>query len=92
MVFNVYNQSFYQYFLEWDEKDKDNKVITIDRFLERQKNLKIVTTSPFLVGHKEELCSILWGFKNTSYNDKIQKSNDLLRDKTNEYITQEGIS
>ena len=92
MVFNVYNQSFYQYFLEWDEKDKDNKVITIDRFLERQKNLKIVTTSPFLVGHKEELYSILWGFKNTSYNDKIQKSNDLLRDKTNEYITQEGIS
>jgi len=61
MVFNVYNQSCYKYFASWDETNDDVSTNTIDRYLEREASITVLTTCPFLVGHKEDLYSTLWG-------------------------------
>lgn len=81
MVFNVYNASCYELIDAWDERNHDVLANTIDRFLERQGKLRVMTTSPFLVGHKEDLHSTLWGAQNTIYSELMSKSAGLLRDK-----------
>ena len=73
MVFNLYNESVYQYLIDWNEKDSDVQKNTIDRALESH-DLKIAATLPFLVGHKEDLQSTIWGFNNTQYSDLIKLS------------------
>lgn len=73
MVFNLYNENVYQYLIDWDERNCDVKTNTIDRALESH-DLRIATTLPFLVGHKEDLQSTIWGFNNTQYNDLIKSS------------------
>lgn len=85
MVFNVYNASTYDAIASWDERNRDSATNTIDRYLERSRSIKVVTTLPFLVGHKEELHSTLWGFQNTEYASLIAASNTLLTDKLVEY-------
>lgn len=85
MVFNVYNASTYDAIASWDEGNRDAATNTIDRYLERSRSIKIVTTLPFLVGHKEELHSTLWGFQNTQYASLIAASTTLLRDKLDGY-------
>ena len=80
MVFNTYNQSAYSKIYSWDENDRlfHN---TIDRYIELHGGIQGVITSPFLVGHKEDLVSILWGQQNTMYKDMIIKSQSLLDQK-----------
>lgn len=85
MVFNVYNASTYDAIASWDEGNRDAATNTIDRYLERSRSIRIVTTLPFLVGHKEELHSTLWGFQNTQYASLIAASTTLLRDKLEGY-------
>ena len=82
-VFNIYNNSIFDRFLQWDDKIRstDN---TIDRFLQR-KELKIVTTLPFLVGHNEKLFSTLWGASNDIYIPLIEKSIKQLKCKISAY-------
>ena len=80
-VFNVYDQSSYEIISDWDEANEDAVTNTIDRYLERRKSLKILTTCPFLVGHKEDLYSTLWGGQNTIYKSLISKSETLMRQK-----------
>ncbi len=77
MVFNIYTSSMFDRIIAWDEKNDDLKTNTIDRALE-SKDLKVLTTLPFLVGHKEDLKSTIWGFDNTEYKDWIQRSSDKL--------------
>ena len=74
MVFNIYNQRFYQILMNWNPNDRDVNTNTIDRYIEANAALKVVTTHPFLVGHKEELHSTIWEFGNTSYTKMIQDS------------------
>jgi hypothetical protein len=81
MVFNVYNASCYDLIDAWDERNHDVLINTIDRFLERQGQLRVMTTSPFLVGHKEDLHSTLWGAQNTIYSELMSKSAELLQEK-----------
>lgn len=80
MVFNIYNQSAYSKIYTWNEHDRlfHN---TIDRYIEHHGDIKGVITSPFLVGHKEELFSTLWGKQNTIYREMIAKSQKLLNQK-----------
>ncbi len=80
MVFNTYNQSAYSKIYSWDENDRlfHN---TIDRYIELHGGIQGVITSPFLVGHKEDLVSTLWGQQNTMYKDMIIKSQSLLDQK-----------
>ena len=79
MVHNVYSEKSLKLLSEWSMKD-DAANNTIDRYLEGSKNLRVVVALPFLVGHKEEVNSSLWGFNNVQYRTLIQKAeSDLLR-------------
>lgn len=84
-VLNTYNSRVFPKILKWNENDRTPASNTIDRFIERQPDVDIITTTPFLVGHKEELSSTLWGFKNTQYRDMIAASAALLREKAAAY-------
>lgn len=81
MVFNVYGAGVFDVADTWDSSDRDENTNTIDRYLERQSTLRVLTTAPFLVGHKEELHSTLWGFQNTQYSELIAESSELLLEK-----------
>ena len=84
-VFNVYAQSSFAALLEWDSDNRDVNGNTIDRFMQRNRSFRIVTTAPFLVGHKEECYSTLWNGKNSIYVDLIKKSEASLRSKVAVY-------
>jgi len=81
MVFNVYSERVYDTIVRWDENNHDVTTNTIDRYLERQGALNILTVDPFLVGHKESEQSTIWGVENTHYIDLIKASNQLLKEK-----------
>ena len=85
-VFNIYSKNVFDVVAGWDESNLEVKSNTIDRYLEGQHQLKVVTTDPFLVGHKEDQQSTIWGFQNTQYNDLISASNKILRTKVAEFI------
>ena len=85
MVFNYYNSSVYNYFIDWDETDTDVDHNTIDQAVNKKK-LNVVTTTPFLVGHKEDLKSEIWGFKNTQYHNLIEESSRKLDGMEKQYI------
>ena len=80
-VMNVYNRTVFDLIAGWNENDRNVETNTIDRYLERNSQLKVVVTEPFLVGHKEEQHSTIWGFQNTQYAEMIAKSSALLRRK-----------
>lgn len=86
MVFNVYGTKVFDIADTWDESDRDENSNTIDRYLERQSSLRVLTTTPFLVGHKEDLHSTLWGFQNTAYSNLIAESSALLEQKMNSHL------
>ena len=83
-VFNLYDESVYPSLIAWDETNDDVYSNTIDRALEAM-HLNIITTVPFLVGHKEDLSSEIWGFQNTEYNDMIARSSEKLVKLVEEY-------
>lgn len=84
MVFNIYHQRFYDYLLKWDENNHDLKTNAIDRYIEKKSNLKVITTLPYLVKHKENVCTTLWNRKHTthfSYHDMTHNSIKAIQDK-----------
>ena len=89
MVFNIYKNTAYQKIIDWDDTDHVPSN-TIDRYIEQHHGIKGLIVSPFLVGHKEEVMSTLWGFQNTQYKDMIQKS-QLLLDKMIEELSQNSV-
>lgn len=74
MVHNVYARSALRLLATWDETNRDADSNTIDRHLQNSRQLRVVTTLPFLVGHHEDLHSSLWGVQNTQYRDLIAKA------------------
>ncbi|PRF64474.1 hypothetical protein C6Q09_24600 [Burkholderia multivorans] len=74
MVCNIYGERVLRMLAEWDSNDRDDQTNTIDKFLERQADLRVVVALPFLVGHREDVYSTLWGFQNTQYNTLIENS------------------
>ncbi|EJN23477.1 membrane-bound metallopeptidase [Pseudomonas sp. GM79] len=84
-VLNTYNASVFPKVIKWDENFRDPYKNTIDRFIENQSNIDVITTAPFLVGHKEELMSTLWGFQNSQYTDMIAASTLLLQEKVSAF-------
>lgn len=73
-VFNIYNESALKLLSQWNPLDTDPVTNTIDRYLERQENLRIVVTLPFIAGHKEDATSTLWGFDNERYTPMIAEA------------------
>lgn len=74
MVCNIYSKRALRLLAEWDPNNRDDQTNTIDKFLERQNDLRVVVALPFLVGHREEVYSTLWGFQNTQYRSMIDAS------------------
>ncbi|MDH7791260.1 methyltransferase type 11 [Ochrobactrum sp. AN78] len=70
-VFNIYNESSLKLLSRWDPLNFDAVTNTIDRYLERQENLRVVVALPFIAGHKEDATSTLWGFENERYTPMI---------------------
>jgi hypothetical protein len=85
-VFNIYRHEFLKTLLAWDFRNMDPESNTIDRYIENLPNLRVVTTVPFLVGHKEEVHSSLWNFKNTQYTSMIEESERLLSSKLKNFL------
>jgi len=85
-VFNIYNKSIYGVIQEWDENNHSGIGNTIDRFLENKENLRVITTYPFLFGHKEDLSSAIWKHNNLVYRNLILKSQNLLGNKMRAFI------
>ncbi|WP_169745654.1 glycosyltransferase family 25 protein [Sulfurovum lithotrophicum] len=84
-VFNIYHKSIFDTLLRWNEKSDDVLINTIDRYIEAQKELKVVTIFPFLVDHKEEQASSIWNFQNDKYSDMLANSRETLKKKILEY-------
>lgn len=84
-VCNIYNSSCFDSVIAWDEQHRNAEINTIDRYLESHEHVRVVTSLPFLVGHKEEQHSTLWGFQNTQYKEWIDNSTKLLNSKIMEY-------
>ncbi len=79
MVFNIYAASTLRLLASWNPDNLDADCNTIDRFLESHGGLRVVVVLPFLVAHREELRSTLWGFKNIQYRDMIAGSERALQ-------------
>lgn len=84
-VMNVYSSRFYNKLIAWDPTDHNPETNTIDRFIEQHEQMRVVTTARFLVGHKEELDSTLWGFNNQTYSQMIADSESKLEQKLADY-------
>ncbi|HKZ11332.1 MAG TPA: hypothetical protein VJL61_11590 [Rhodanobacteraceae bacterium] len=85
MVFNVYHSSVFGRMILWNEGDRDVATNPIDRYLERGK-LTVVTSWPFLVGHKSHLRSTLWNVDNEEMAPMIRRSERLLQQKIAEFV------
>lgn len=85
MVFNIYSHRFYDKLLSWDEKNHNVEENTIDRYLESHADCVTITTIPYLVGHKENIESTLWGIKNDVYSEMIKNSERKLTNKVTKY-------
>ena len=84
-VMNIYSPEIMEIIQSWDQTNKDANTNTIDRYIESQIDLVVVTTLPYLVGHAEDKVSTLWGFLNTQYSEMIEMSQTILAEKVLEY-------
>lgn len=91
-VLNVYNAGFYDAILRWDETDHDVHSNAIDRYMENQEHIRVFTVHPFLVGHKEDQHSTLWGFQNSRYNALIVESTRKLEERIDRYRAQRATT
>lgn len=73
MIFNIYSKRAIELIANWNQKNEDSENNTIDRYLENA-GLKVIVSHPYIVGHREELHSTLWGFQNTQYSEMIADS------------------
>lgn len=80
MVFNIYNSSFFECLENWDSQNVDI-TNTIDRFMENNCDLRVITTNPFLINQKNYLHSTLWGAQNNVYDQMIENSENILTEK-----------
>lgn len=83
-VFNIYSRNALILLSEWTYAGPES-TLTIDRYLEANRKLRVVTVYPFVAGHKDGLISTLWGFRNSSYSDWIATSQRRLGEKITAY-------
>ncbi len=84
-VMNIYSLEIMKIISLWDHTYKNKEINTIDRYLESQVNLIVVTIIPYLVGHAEDMKSTIWEFSNNEYVDMIELSQKKLEKKVSEY-------
>ncbi|ABM05142.1 Methyltransferase type 11 [Psychromonas ingrahamii 37] len=84
-VLNVYSNAFFDKLLGWNDTNHDAETNTIDRYIENN-GCKVITTPEYLVGHKEEMHSTLWGFNNSTYSEMIKQSSEKLNQKKDLFL------
>ena len=88
MVFNIYNAATLEVLRSWTPENRDPKTNTIDRVIERQTNLRVVVALPFLVRHRNDVESTLWG--STNYAVQIARSEKMLTALLHQYQCGKG--
>lgn len=78
-VFNVYNKSIFEHIANWDESNLDRFNNTIDKYISSKIELVTVVSIPFLVGHKLDCNSSVWGVSNSEYVEKINETIQVLK-------------
>ena len=71
MVYGIYSKYILRIIAKWDYKNRDAASNTVDRYLENQTKLTVAFAHPFLVGHREDLSSTLWGKQNSDLYDEL---------------------
>jgi len=89
-VFNIYNKHALDLLAHWDPENTDVDRNAIDRYLESSDNLVIVVALPFLVGHREDVASTLWGFENDRYSKMIAEAERTISDLAQRWLENEG--
>lgn len=79
MVFNIYGARAIEVLSEWNPDDDSVLFNTIDRYMQRC-SLRVVMAVPHLVGHDTAVSSTIWGFRNTRYQELIDKSESVLQE------------
>jgi len=90
MVFNIYARAALEVLAAWSAENTDPETNTIDRFMGGRESLRVVTTLPFAFGHREEVSSTLWGFKNSTFKTLIAESEATLTVLVAEFLSNQG--
>jgi hypothetical protein len=93
-VFNIYNRSGLKKFTSWqfDDSIEDHRN-TIDRFLNQDSNLRVISLDKNLCGHDSNLSSTIWDHSNEEYDSMIIRSNYIRYGLMNEWLEgSKGIS
>ena len=85
MVYNIYNHGALRMMSKWNVSDVEQTENQIDQYLKRQMNLTVIVTLPFLVEHRANANSTLWGFGNKAYDHMISGAAKVLEAKLIEY-------
>jgi len=86
MVFNIYNKRALQLLSKWDPTNHDVEGNAVDRYLQNLTDFHVVVALPFIVGHREELHSTLWGIQNSQYAPMIAKAEGRLRELAEQWL------
>ncbi|MGY0193573.1 hypothetical protein ACWA7J_00710 [Leptothrix sp. BB-4] len=86
MVCNIYGRRAMDIISRWKIGNRSIHRNTIDRYLEQYPGLRVVTTLPFLAGHRSESQSTLWGIQNSQYDPMIAASQQRLQDKVDDFL------
>ena len=89
MVCNIYAPAALACIAAWDESNKDADTNTIDRWLQAA-GLRAVLTLPFLVQHREDQNSSLWGISNEGYSQMIAQTEAELAHMADEWLAGSG--
>lgn len=87
MVCNVYSELGMEVLSKWNVNDRNVELNTIDRYIENHQDLRVVVALPFLVGHREDVNSTLWGFNNSEYLKMINDSEKILKIMLDEFTS-----
>lgn len=85
-VCNIYNTRALDILSRWNPMDLNVDDNTIDRYLERQPDLRVVVALPFIAGHREEAESTLWGFDNTRYAQMIADAESQINELAHKWL------
>ncbi len=78
MVHNIYAKNILEIITKWDPDNADAQTNTIDRYLQSNSSLRVILVLPFLIGHRENVNSSLWGINNRQYTDSIKQAEQTL--------------
>lgn len=90
MVFNIYNRRALDLLANWDPENTDVDNNAIDRYLENNDDLVVIVTLPFLVGHREDVASTLWGIENDRYSKMIAEAERTISDLAQQWLEGKG--